>query len=593
MNRESLFKDTRAATESLGFLLIISMVLLSAGAVILAGGAAVTQTQEAANQESADQAMTQFDSQMSLVAFQGGSEQEVDLSTNSEGKVRVAEQGHITLELKEIDEDDPSNTTTVATLMDRDLGTLEYTTEDGYKTVYQGGGVWGIEDGDPNKTKMVSPPEFTYTDGTATLPFVGINTTSGVSGTDGTVTLKNAKTEGVFPKENNGEAYRNPVDPDNDLVLTVQSKFYMAWGNYFEDRMDISPKYDHANNEVELVMVSSDANTPVQQGILAVGASDRIEINGQGGGTFLDSYDSNNGTYSTTQSNNGEILAQSGLDVSSGATVRGKVVTEGDLLLSGNAKVTGDAVVNGNVIANGGGSEVQGTVTSGANVQGTRPVNLVIESVYKTLKDSNDNNDTTRIDNGEITNARVLDMTNDPTVRAGEYHFSEFNVGNGEKVTFDLQNGDIRIVVDDDINMNRGDIEVINTAGNDNRVQIFTRGDTVEFDRSTVTVEGDRSTALWFYSGAGTYTHLKKSDVTGVIYAPGTDAVPGELVIETQSSLKGGAIGGSTEISSKSSVHYDQALYSVDAFSKQAHVDYVSARISYFHISFTEVEIGD
>jgi len=108
MNRESFTYDTRAASETLGYLLIISMVLLSAGSLAVVGGQSIKQLQDASNQESADQAMTQFDSQMSLVAFQGGSEQQIDLSVNGHEGLKVVDDGHMTLKIKEINETDPT-----------------------------------------------------------------------------------------------------------------------------------------------------------------------------------------------------------------------------------------------------------------------------------------------------------------------------------------------------------------------------------------------------------------------------------------------------------------------------------------------------
>ena len=591
--QEFISDDVRAASSTLGYLLMISIVFVSAGAIVVVGGGAISQSQEAANQDAADQAMTQFDSQMSLVAFDGSSKQTVDLSVNNDEQIKTIDQGHITLELKEINETHPSQTTTIATIIDRDMGTLVYETGSEYTVAYQGGGVWGIRNGNVNKTSLVSPPEFTFNDGTGTLPFVGVDSNSEVTSSNGRITMSKTQSEGLFPKNGAGTAYQNPVDSKNDLVLTIQSKYYRAWGEYFSDRLEVAPQYDHSTNTVTLVLASGDESTPVDRAILSTGGDNRIEINGQGGDTFVDSYNSSNGPYSASQSNSGIIAAESGFDMSSGAEVRGQVITEGDLILSGNSVVDGDATVNGNVVENGGGSEVTGDTTNGADINAPRPTDRIIESVYNDLKDNNDNNNASKIENGSISATRVLDMSNDPTVSAGEYHLSEFNVGNNENVTFDLQNGDIRIIVDDDVMMDRGDINVVNTAGNDNRVQIFTRGDEIKFDRSKVSVEGDDSTAMWFYGGAGTYMELHKSTVTGVLYAPGTDAIPGELVIETQSKLKGGAISGDTTIRAKSKVHYDQSLQTADAFDEQAHLDYISARIQYFHVSYTEVEIED
>lgn len=591
MTRTRFQTDERGVSSTLGFLLIVSMVILSTTALVIVGGYTISQSQDNANEESINQGMTQLDSQMSLVAFEGGTQQTIDLAANSDEQVTVKETGHITLELKEINETDPTDTDTVAVIMDRDLGSLQYQT--GERTVaYQGGGVWEMRRGDPSTAQMVSPPEFTYTEDTATLPFVGVQPNDDFVSDDGVVTLKEGSTEGMFPQPSN-ENLTNPVDPSQDLVLTIESDYYQAWGQYFENRLQVTPSYDHANNTVELILVSKGDDTTVKQGITSVAADNRIKIDGQGGSVFIDSYDSRNGTYSESQTEDGEIAAKTGIEVTSGAEVLGDVFTEGDVILSGNAVIHGDATYNGNLQTRGGNSEVKGDTYTNTTVEGALPVDRVIEAVREDFSDDNHNNDSSRIENGQINENRVLEMDNDPTVHAGKYYLSEFHVGDGETVTFNVSNGDVRVVVDDDIRMNQGDIRVVGTEGNSNRVQIFSRGDTMNFDRSTVAVEGDRAPAIWFYGGAGTYVELQRSDVTGVLYTPGTDAVPGEVYVHTHSDLYGGVVGGDTSVGSQSAVHYDQALFESETFIEEHHVEMVSARISYFHISYTEIEVED
>jgi hypothetical protein len=215
----------------------------------------------------------------------------------------------------------------------------------------------------------------------------------------------------------------------------------------------------------------------------------------------------------------------------------------------------------------------------------------VLQAVFESIRNDNDNDDSTRIVNGSVTPTRTLNVSNDPTVTAGDYHLSKVQLGAGESVTFDVKDGDVRVVVDGDVSLDRASIDVVNTTGNDNRVQIFVRSDTVAFDRSAVQVEGDDSTAMWFYSGAGTAIDVHESDVTGVLYAPGTTETPGSASITTDSSVSGAIVSGDTTIQAQSAVHHDKALTDSAVFSKQAHKDLMSAQVSYFHISYTAIEV--
>lgn len=591
MTARAFHTDTRGVSPTIGFIFIISIVIVSVTALVAVGAVTINESQSNANEHAIDQSMTQLDSQMSLVAFEGGSEQTVDLSAGSEENLRIQETGNIRLELQEINETDPTQTDTIAVILDEDLGTLQYETSE--RTIaFQGGGVWAMRNDQPGTAQMVSPPEFSYTDDTATLPFVTVATDEDFVSSDGRITMKEGDTQGLFPQPDE-DVLQNPVDPSHDLVLTVESDYYQAWGTYFEERLGLTPVYDHDNNEVEVILVAEGDDATVEQAITSVGSDNRIIIDGQGGDVFIDSYDSRLGDYSQSVTEDGEISAQTGIEITSGAEVLGHVVTEGDLILSGNSIVHGDATVNGNIQEQGSGSEIRGDIYEDAEVGNEVPIDRIIESVQDDFSEENDNNDATRIDDGEITTERVLVTDDDPTIHAGEYYLSEFELGNEEKVTFDLSNGDIRIVVDDDIEMDRAEIEVINNEGNDNRVQIYTRGDTMEFDRSTVTVEGDESTAMWFYGGAGTLVDLHRANVTGVMYAPGTDEIPGEVDVSTDSALYGGVVGGDTSVGAQSSVHYDQALMETDTFTEAHHVEMVSARIAYFHISWTEIEVED
>lgn len=575
--------NTRAASSTLGFILIVSIVIVSTGTIIGLGGTILSDSQTTANENSIDQSMTQFDSQMSLVAFEGASEQTVDLSTSSNEQVTIEDAGHITLELQEINETDPTETDVVETILDEEMHSLEYKT-DTRTVAYQGGGVWSVQNDDLSTGQMVSPPEFSYDSNTATLPFVMVNPDDDFVSSNGEITMKRGDSEGLYPQRGE-ENLSNPVNPEHDLVLTIQSPYYQGWGQYFENRLNVNPGYDHENNEVQVTLVTEGDEQTISNAITSVGGDNRIELRGQGTSTIVDSYNSNEGPYTDSYGQNGSINAISGVTHDNGI-VRGNIVTEGDLVMRGNAEITGDADVAGNIQQRGG-STIHGEVTPEASVDQYRPIDQVIEVIREEMIDDNDNSDTTAISNGEITTDRHLDMQgSETTFQSGDFYITDLNPD--EDIVFDLSNGDIRLLVDDSIDLTNSDVRVINTAGNDNRVEIFTRSDSVSL--SSVDVEGDKSPSMWFYSGAGTQIDVHDS-VTGVIYAPGTSEIPGDLTVHSHADLYGASVAGNTEVQNQATYHYDEALDEVPIFTDQYHHDQVSAVISYFHISQTDIDI--
>lgn len=589
MSRTNFSTDTRGASSTIGFILILTIIVLTAGMLVGVGSSIMSESQQAANEETIDQGMTQLDSQMSLVAFEGGSEQTVNLAAGSDEQLTIEDAGHITLELKAINESDPTETETIETVLDRDLHALEY--QSGDRTVaYQGGGVWAVKGDDPDTAEMISPPEFSYDSNTATLPFVSVTQDDDFISSNGEITMTRGESTGLFPDSEN-ENLTNPVDPEHDLVLTIQGDYYQGWGQFFENRMGVNPGYDHDANEVEITLVTEGDEQTVTTAVTSVGGDNRIELRGQGTSTIVDSYNSNEGSYESSYSQNGSIHSTSGVMIDNGM-VRGSVFTEGDLVMRGNAHVTGDAHVDGNYQTRGG-SDVGGTVTPEADVEGFTPIDTIIESIREELVEENDNNDNTQISDGEITTDRVLDTQNsETTIHSGDYYLSEFSPD--DDVRFDLSDGSIKIMVDEEIDLTSSDVTVENIpAGSDHRVEIYTRSDSI--DLSSVMVEGDRAPAMWFYGGAGTDIDIHSSGdgVTGVLYAPGTSEIPGDVTVHSHAELFGASVGGNTEVQNQATYHYDEALRETPVFTEAHHLDQISAVISYFHISYTEIEIED
>jgi len=341
-------------------------------------------------------------------------------------------------------------------------------------------------------------------------------------------------------------------------------------------------------NTATFLFVGPSTTGTVSSGVSSVNPSGRLTVNGQGGGTFVNAYNSTSGDYASSRTNDSRIESGGGVELTSGAELRGNVEADGDLVLSGNSVVTGNASISGSVTLHGGGSEVRGEIRDGPQPTQHPIADGLIASKRAAFADENNNDDDSRIIDGEITDSNVLTGSN-PTVLPGTYYLSSFALSN-EQVTFDVGTGDVKVFVDDDVSLDRADVNVVNTSGNAHSVRMYAQADEFSFERANIDVAGDVAPAFWLYGPSGVYVELKRSSVTGVVYAPGTQTSPGQVDIATHSALFGGIVGGDTEVGSQSSIHYDTALRTQQVVNPPD-ADDLYRFVQYFHISYSEVEL--
>ncbi len=231
--------DVRAQSEPLGVLLVLSMVLAGTALVVTVGGSAVLDTRQSMDVERAEKGLTQFDSQTALVALGNSRQTRVPLSRASGASYSVRDgAGRMNVTVTN------ESTGNVTTIMNATLGAVTY--DDGERTIaYQGGGVWR---GDPNGSRMISPPEFHYRDATLTLPLVTI---SGDRSLDGQAVVRQS---GSATQHFPNEAQSNPLK-DGRINVTVHSRYYRAWGDYFEERTDGYVYYNHTADTVRAELV--------------------------------------------------------------------------------------------------------------------------------------------------------------------------------------------------------------------------------------------------------------------------------------------------------------------------------------------------
>ncbi|WP_152042667.1 DUF7289 family protein [Salinigranum salinum] len=234
-SRIGICRDGRAQANVVGFALLVGLTVVGVTGVVVLGAQGLGSLQNETTAKQAEHAFTQLDSVGAEVALGQSEARTVDLGTRG-GSLRTVPAGELRLAY----EDGP-------TIHAQTLGAVVHE-RDGAVVAYQGGGVWR---GTGNESRMVSPPEIHFHDGTLTMPMVVVR--AGGSGPNDRVTVRRLSQQ---PNLGPGTV-RNDV-----VVLTITSDYYVGWAQYFETRVDdVHVSVDHGARTatIELGRVQFDA----------------------------------------------------------------------------------------------------------------------------------------------------------------------------------------------------------------------------------------------------------------------------------------------------------------------------------------------
>jgi hypothetical protein len=228
-------RDGRAQGNVVGVALLLAITVVGVTAVVVFGAQGLGALQSETTAKQAEHAFTQLDSVGAEVALGQSEARTVDLGTRG-GSVKTVPTGELELAY----EDGP-------TIHTETLGAVVHERDDTV-VAYQGGGVWR---GTGRESRMISPPEIHFHDGTLTMPMVVVR--PGGSGPSDRVTVRRLSQQ---PNLGPGTV-RNDV-----VILTITSDYYMGWAQYFETRVeDVHVEVDHGARTatVELGRVQFDA----------------------------------------------------------------------------------------------------------------------------------------------------------------------------------------------------------------------------------------------------------------------------------------------------------------------------------------------
>jgi hypothetical protein len=593
----------RAQSEVLGTVLLLGLTVAVVGTTVAIGGAALDDSQQRADLQRVEGAMTQVDSKASLVAHGESPSQRVRMGLGRGADFRVdGDAGWMRIEVTTSENPNATNRTVP-------LGAVVY--ERGDETVaYQGGGVWRSRG---ESSEMVSPPEFHYRGGggteTLTLPLVRIGNGSESLGDEVRITETANRSERVFPSPNGS----NPLLGGN-VTITVESDYADAWSQFFETRTSATVT-DVSDRRVEVRLRTTTVHPTLSAGVSATGRStfdtggvDRLDA---------DSYDSTVGSYDDQTPGDGAViqtrdqfrLTAGGGGNTQSITIRGDLIAESYNIPPGQEdklNVTGERRTE---TAFDEPAPVDGAITQ--RIESVRDQDLATNGDYRNGSIDLSGTQTETIDedtyvDGDVTVAEqaTLTVTDGATLHvAGGLTVT----GDDGRVAVDTGSGDVEILVERSTNVSANatvgatgggqafvyvdDSLTVQdkasvTSAADTRFELQnTAGIDLE-DRAVVAADEDVASNLWLYS-SGDQIDVEANDTGGVqfggvFYAPQSDAK-----LDGNMTIKGSFTFELFEFDdAEIDIHYDESLETKQPFKGNS-----VPVVSHLHVSVHEVKI--
>ena len=240
----TIVSDERGASEVLGTVLLVSLVLTAALITLSLGRQTLGEAQSQNDIEQSQTVLQDVDAELTtLTRSEDSTSIEVNFGETNPKQYRLVDRGHLNLTVN--DRDDCS--------VSLPLNSLRYGDEDGSTVAYQGGGVWR-SDG-PDGSGMITRPSVTYRAGTIDVSIINVS---------GTVDQAPNLVEHNLPKSDTRSKLIGQeltagscTRPDN-VTLTVQSDFHAAWNNYLESEFGVDATVDGDNRTVRVRLDQSD-----------------------------------------------------------------------------------------------------------------------------------------------------------------------------------------------------------------------------------------------------------------------------------------------------------------------------------------------
>lgn len=548
-------RDDRGESEIIAVVLLIGVVVIAAGLLVVYGVAAVDERQEVVADTQAERAFEQFDTRASRVALGGESVQQVDFGlVDNEGHLYSDDEGWIRVVVT-------AEGGTPVEVTNTTLGTVYY--KRGETVVAsQGGGVWRADSDDGSA--MLSRPEFHYTDQTLTLPIVSVDGDTGLA--DRVQVTKAGPTDRVFPEPASG--LTNKIR-SGTVNVTVQSRFYEAWGRYLEENVGGLVTYDAARQQVTVTFFGLPDIRGYDVGIIATSDTGELRLEGNGpNAAYIDSYNSSDGPYASSQSNNGSIRTAGDVSMFGNSRIFGDVEAGGFVDINSNAEVRGD--VEWTTGTEPDATKITGEVRRIDGVPSVPPIDSFVTAYVSQIRQDNDNDLTPAITGNVLT-------TSGPTteLRSGDYYLHTLAL-DSETLVLNTTEGNVRIAVRDWVELDNANI----TVTGDGSVQVAVLSQAT----SSATPNGDGNLDPHFFVGPGSSVFVpddrsgqfvvfgpsqfvaaitgnngNNANFIGVVFAPAGTTGSG-LVYVMHSDVYGLVMTGNLTANNGGIIHYDRGI---------------------------------
>ncbi len=550
----------RGQSETVGFVLIIGMVILGSVLVATLGAIALDGTENQLTEDRAENALTQFDSKAALVALGESDSHDASFGSGATDRDEISieeDAGWIELTVR--------NRTTQNLVMTENitLGALVYEGAES-RLAYQGGGVWSEN---RNGGGMVSPPEFHYRESTLTLPAI---TVEGDAVLNEDVTIERNFSRVVFPDPSDAEL-TNPLS--NHIVnVTVGSDFYRGWGEYFTDRTEGEVELNDTAGTARLSLVTPVGEVTVEGALAGQESTGELLVQGNphhpcsNSGShppYIDTFNSSQGSY-CSQYDPDETSASDELvfggDITTSASageIQADLVSGGEIELAGQMDYYGNfSYTDGCRVKTGPANDCEDAQEPGYTtevIDGVEPSDSATFVIERAVAQFRNGNSPTSLDDGD-------------SLTAGEYYLEEMDL-DGDDVTLDTTDGDISVAVNGSMTLEGGSNLSVEGPGQvDIYVNGTTSGDDLTVKDSDVFVPSNNATQLTVLGKQNfTGSIVDGSSYTGVIYAPAGENGNGEVVIDRKGTVFGAVVTGDMTLGEPSggvgaSIHFDTQL---------------------------------
>jgi hypothetical protein len=577
-------RDRRGQSAPIAVILILGIVVVGTSVAIVAAAGVIGDGQRQLDADRAEQTLSQLDSKVSLVGLGEAHVQRVSLASVKDGAYELrSDAGWMNVTVRNVTDG------STRTMFNATMGAVVFENDD-RSVAYQGGGVW---QGDRDGAVMVSPPEFHYRQATLTLPLV---TVDGDRSLSGPVNLEpNGSTVQHFPNTSKDSDWENPLE-HGVVNVSVKSEYYRGWGSFWEQRTDGDVSYDHDERIATVQLTVPAGNRNMASAIASTSATGELTLSGAGGNPArTDSYNSSNGDYASTKTNDGHIVTAGDVTLSGNSEVNGTVESGGFVDLdSANSIVRGDLLyTDGKDVHTN--ADVTGTTKQISDTAEITHIDGYVTRQYENLSEDNDNGDA-----GVPISGNTLD-SGDQTLGPGQYHVNEIDL-RGDQLTLDTGAGEtIQIGVRDNVFLDDGaEIRVEGTG----QVRVFVDGqdtgpngnhfgvDHSGSGGSDVNVTDDENASqFWLYGQQDFRAHIEGTNsddfrFEGVIYAPGGLSGSSSLEVD-HADVFGGVVSGEVTVDTGGSIHFDESLQNERVLPPDESI----VRLTYMHVTRSRVNV--